>query len=81
MELSCREAELAVSLDLDGVLSRNERRKLLLHLSCCRDCGAFARGQQALRAAFRVLAAAPLPSGLRTFSAERKSSAAEASSS
>jgi hypothetical protein len=61
-----------VSRELDGALSRNERRTLLLHLSSCHDCGAFVCGQQALRAALRALAAAPLPSGLGMFSAEHK---------
>jgi RNA polymerase sigma-70 factor, ECF subfamily len=77
--LTCRDAELAISRDLDDDLSRRERRKLKLHLSTCEDCGAFARGQQAQRAALRALAAVPLPASLETFTPERKFSPARAS--
>ncbi|HVD26337.1 MAG TPA: zf-HC2 domain-containing protein [Gaiellaceae bacterium] len=79
MELSCRDAELAVSRELDGALSSHERLRLQFHLCSCHECGAFARGQQAQRAALRALAAVPLPPGLRTFSPERKFRAAAAS--
>ena len=70
--ISCRDAELAVSRELDGTLSRSERRRLTLHISACADCGAFARGQQAQRAALRALATVPLPLGLRKFAPDRK---------
>jgi hypothetical protein len=77
--ISCRDAELAVSRELDGALSRSERRQLTLHLSSCADCGAFARGQHAQRAALRALAAVPLPPGLRNFAPDRKFRGARAS--
>jgi RNA polymerase sigma-70 factor, ECF subfamily len=77
--MTCREAELAVSRELDGALPRRERRKLGFHLASCDDCGAFARGQQAQRAALRALAAVPLPPALETFRADRKFRAAHAS--
>jgi hypothetical protein len=79
MQLSCREARFAVSRELDGALSAAECEQLMLHLSSCDDCGAFARGQQALRGALWVLAAVSLPPRLRTFTAERKVPAAPAS--
>jgi DNA-directed RNA polymerase specialized sigma24 family protein len=78
--ISCRQAERAVSRELDGELSRRERQQLRLHLTCCADCGAFARGQQAQRAALRALSAVRLPPGLRRFAPERKFRAAPASS-
>jgi hypothetical protein len=67
--LTCGEAERAVSLQLDGELSRREGGLLSLHLSSCEECGTFARGQRVLRAALRALAAVPLPASLQTFSA------------
>jgi DNA-directed RNA polymerase specialized sigma24 family protein len=78
--MTCRQAELAVSRELDGALGRRERRHLRLHLDSCEDCAAFARGQQGQRTALRALAAVPLPSSLETFSAERKFRPARASS-
>jgi anti-sigma factor RsiW len=77
--ISCRQAERAVSRELDGELSRRERAQLRLHLTACADCGAFARGQHAQRAALRALAAVPLPQGLRRFKPDRKFRAAHAS--
>jgi DNA-directed RNA polymerase specialized sigma24 family protein len=78
--ISCRDAELAVSRELDGALSRSEHRRLTLHLSSCADCATFARGQHAQRAALRALAPVPLPPGLRRFAPDRKFRGARASS-
>jgi RNA polymerase sigma-70 factor, ECF subfamily len=66
--MSCGQAELAVSRQLDGELSRRGARELKRHLSACEDCGTFTRGQRAQRAALRALAAVPLPASLQTFS-------------
>lgn len=65
--LTCHEAELAVSRQLDDQLSRRERRLLRAHVRSCVECKAFARDQQAQRAAIRALAEIPLPETLRSF--------------
>src|SRR5207244_1215042 len=62
--LTCREAELALSRQLDGRLLRTERGALRAHLRSCKDCESFARSQRAQRSALRGLAAVPLPSSL-----------------
>jgi RNA polymerase sigma factor (sigma-70 family) len=62
--LTCSEAELAVSRQLDGRLSRKERGALRAHLRECDDCSRFARSQRAQRGALRSLAAIPLPQSL-----------------
>ena len=59
--LTCGEAELAISKQVDGRLSRPERGPLRAHLRECGDCAHFARSQRAQRAAFKTLAALPLP--------------------
>ena len=65
--LSCREAELAVSRQLDGRLSRAEKGTLRAHLRTCADCASFARSQRAQRAALKGLAAIPVPASLGSF--------------
>jgi RNA polymerase sigma-70 factor (ECF subfamily) len=65
--LTCHEAELAVSKQLDGRLARNEKGALRAHLRECEDCARFARSQRAQRTAIRSLAAIPLPSSLASF--------------
>src|SRR5712692_6809345 len=62
--LTCREAELALSKQLDGRLPRAERGALRAHLRSCKECESFARSQRAQRSALRGLAAVPLPSSL-----------------
>jgi RNA polymerase sigma-70 factor (ECF subfamily) len=62
--LTCQEAELAVSRQLDGRLSRAEKATLRAHIRSCTECATFARSQRAQRAALKGLAAAPLPSSL-----------------
>jgi RNA polymerase sigma-70 factor (ECF subfamily) len=65
--LSCREAELAVSRQLDGRLSRAERGALRAHLRTCSDCASFARSQRAQRVALKGLATIPVPASLGSF--------------
>jgi DNA-directed RNA polymerase specialized sigma24 family protein len=62
--LECREAELAISRVLDGLLARREQEALRIHLAWCGDCAAFARDQRAHRPALEVLARVPLPPAL-----------------
>jgi RNA polymerase sigma-70 factor (ECF subfamily) len=65
--LSCREAELAVSRQLDGRLTRADRAALRAHLRTCSDCASFARSQRAQRAALKGLATIPVPASLGSF--------------
>jgi RNA polymerase sigma factor (sigma-70 family) len=65
--LTCGEAELAISRQLDGRLSRTEKGQLRAHLRECSDCATFARRQRAQRTALKSLAAVPVPSSLATF--------------
>jgi RNA polymerase sigma-70 factor, ECF subfamily len=51
--LTCADAELALSKQLDGKLSRAERSQLRAHLRECPDCATLARRQRAQRAALR----------------------------
>src|SRR5437660_2237105 len=59
--LTCGEAELAISKQLDGRLSRHEKGALRAHLRECSECAGFARRQRAQRSALRSLAAIPVP--------------------
>jgi RNA polymerase sigma factor (sigma-70 family) len=65
--LTCAEAELAISRQLDDRLSRPERSPLRAHLRECRDCSSLARRERARRAAVRGLGALPLPPSLASF--------------
>lgn len=62
--LTCGEAELAISRQLDGRLPRSERGGLRAHLRACPQCATFARRQRAQRAALKSLAAVPVPASL-----------------
>jgi RNA polymerase sigma-70 factor (ECF subfamily) len=62
--ITCREAEFAISRQLDGRLPRREKGALRAHLRECDDCASFARSQRAQRGALKALAAIPLPSSL-----------------
>src|SRR5438067_7296442 len=62
--ITCHEAELAISRQLDGRLSRKEKGVLRAHLRECEDCARFARSQRAQRGAIKSLAAIPLPTSL-----------------
>ena len=55
--LTCGEAELAISRQLDGRLTRAEKGALRAHLRECKECAGFARRQRAQRTAIRSLAA------------------------
>src|SRR5436305_5313420 len=59
--LTCGDAELSISRQLDGMLNRREKGALRAHLRECRECAAFARRQRAQRVALRSLAAIPVP--------------------
>jgi RNA polymerase sigma factor (sigma-70 family) len=65
--LTCGEAELATSRQLDGRLSRAGKAQLRAHLRRCPDCAAFARRQRGQRAALKALAGVPLPASLASF--------------
>ena len=65
--LTCREAELAISRQLDDRLPRTDRGPLRAHLRECRDCATFARSQRAQRTVWKGLAAIPLPPSLASF--------------
>ena len=62
--LTCGDAELAISRQLDGRLSRQEKGALRAHLRECKECASFARRQRAQRTAIRSLAAIPVPTSL-----------------
>jgi DNA-directed RNA polymerase specialized sigma24 family protein len=63
--LTCRQAERAISLDLDGRLPRAERKVLRAHFDVCPRCVQFDRMYRGSRAALRSFATAPLPEKLR----------------
>jgi RNA polymerase sigma factor (sigma-70 family) len=65
--LTCREAEFAISRQLDGRLPRKEKGTLRAHLRECEDCARFARSQRAQRSAIKSLALIPIPSSLSSF--------------
>ena len=65
--LTCREAEYAISRQIDGRLPRSERRALRTHLRDCDECAGFARSQKAQRSAWKTLARVPLPTSLQSF--------------
>jgi len=62
--ITCREAELAISKQLDQRLSRRDKGALRAHLRECDDCAGFARSQRAQRGALKALGAIPLPQSL-----------------
>jgi RNA polymerase sigma factor (sigma-70 family) len=66
-QLSCTDAQLAVSRSVDDRLGRKERRRLREHLAECPDCARFARLQQRHRSALRGLALVPIPLSLAVF--------------
>jgi RNA polymerase sigma factor (sigma-70 family) len=63
-QLSCTEAQLAISKAVDGRLGRKERRRLRDHLVECPDCASFARLQRQHRSALRGLLLIPIPLSL-----------------
>src|SRR5262245_48953825 len=66
-QLTCTEAQLAVSKSVDGRLGRKERRRLRDHLAECPDCAQFARLQQRHRSALRGLMLIPIPLSFTLF--------------
>ena len=66
-QLTCTEAQLAVSRSVDDRLGRKERRRLRDHLAECPDCASFARSQQRHRKALRGLMLIPIPLSLTMF--------------
>ena len=66
-QLTCTEAQLAISRSVDDRLGRKERRRLRDHLTECPDCARFARLQQRHRSALRGLSLVPLPLSLAVF--------------
>jgi RNA polymerase sigma-70 factor (ECF subfamily) len=62
--LTCGEAELAISRQLDGRLSRREKAQLRAHLRECAECAHFARRQRAQRRALKSLGLIPVPGSL-----------------
>src|SRR4051794_16517274 len=65
--LSCSEAELALSKQLDGRLALADRRGLRAHLRSCPECARLARRLRAQRSAIRGILY-PLPASLAAWS-------------
>jgi len=65
--VTCQSAELALSRDSDGRLSRKERKRLDEHIAECPSCARFSRTAAQQRKAFKGLAMLPLPVGLALF--------------
>jgi RNA polymerase sigma-70 factor, ECF subfamily len=62
--ITCHDAELAISKQLDGRLPRKDKGALRAHLRECEECAHFARRQRAQRGAIKSLALIPLPGSL-----------------
>jgi RNA polymerase sigma factor (sigma-70 family) len=65
--ITCHEAELAISRQLDNRLARKDKGPLRAHLRECEDCARFARSQRAQRGAIKSLALIPLPASLSSW--------------
>jgi RNA polymerase sigma factor (sigma-70 family) len=65
--LTCAQAQLSISRQLDGQVGRTERAALRAHLRRCANCSTFARRQRTQRKALRALASVPLPDTLSSF--------------
>ncbi|MFO7571684.1 MAG: sigma-70 family RNA polymerase sigma factor [Gaiellaceae bacterium] len=63
-QLTCTDAQLAISKAADERLGRKERRRLREHLGECPDCSRFARLQQRHRTALKGLLLVPVPVSL-----------------
>ena len=59
--LTCHQAERALSRQLDGRLTRAERKPLKAHLRSCAECARFAQAQETHRMALRSYAFVPPP--------------------
>jgi RNA polymerase sigma factor (sigma-70 family) len=74
--LSCQEAALAISKQLDGRLGIGERRALRAHLRACAECNSLAQSQRAQRRALKSLVLVPLPLTIAHWSGVKSASAA-----
>ena len=63
-DLGCDAVERLISLQLDGKLSRQDRRLLRAHLRSCDECAKFARSQRARKKVMGGLIAVPVPASL-----------------
>ena len=73
---TCDRAELSLSRQLDGRISRKERRRLLDHIAECPACARLQVTQGKQRRAFKGLALLPLPFTLTFFKGAPSASAA-----
>jgi RNA polymerase sigma factor (sigma-70 family) len=74
--VTCDRAELALSQQTDGRLSRKERKRLVAHLEECPSCARVATLGRKRRRAFKGLALLPLPFSLTFFKGAPSASAA-----
>jgi RNA polymerase sigma factor (sigma-70 family) len=74
--VTCDRAELALSQQTDGRLSRKERKRLVAHLDECPSCSRVATLGLKRRRAFKGLAMLPLPFSLTIFKGAPSASAA-----
>jgi RNA polymerase sigma factor (sigma-70 family) len=72
---TCDRAELGLSRQLDGRISRKERRRLLDHIAECPSCARLQVAQGKQRRAFKGLALLPLPFALTFFKGAPSASA------
>jgi RNA polymerase sigma factor (sigma-70 family) len=79
--ITCHDAELAISRQLDGRLARKDKGALRAHLRECDDCASFARSQRAQRGAIKSLALIPLPPSLMSWFSHHTATATAASAS
>jgi len=79
--ITCHDAELAISRQLDGRLARRDKGALRAHLRECDDCARFARSQRAQRGAIKSLALIPLPPSLMSWFSHHSATATAASAS
>jgi RNA polymerase sigma-70 factor, ECF subfamily len=66
-QLTCSEAQFAISQAADGRIGRKEKRRLRAHLAECPDCARFAQLQKQHRRALRGLTLVPIPVSLALF--------------
>ena len=75
-QLTCTEAQHAISRAADGRLGRKEKRRLQEHVRECPDCAQFARLQERHSKALRGLALVPVPLSFALFKGLEGSAAA-----
>src|SRR4051812_31133182 len=79
--ITCHDAELAISRQLDGRLARRDKGALRPPLREGDDCALFARSQRAQRGAIKSLALTPLPPSLLSWFSQHGATATAASAS